>query len=73
MAARKHWSPNEDAYLRQHAGIKSFADIGAALNRSADSVHGRSRKLGLAAGWALAQITPDWLFDRLLGKRDCDE
>lgn len=47
MAARKPWSPNEDAYLRQHVGIKSFADIGAALSRSADSVHGRSRKLGL--------------------------
>lgn len=29
--------------------------------------------VGLATGWALAQITPDWLFDRLLGKRDRDE
>lgn len=29
--------------------------------------------VGLITGWALAQITPDWLFDRLLGKRDRDE
>lgn len=29
--------------------------------------------VGLATGWALAQITPDWLFDRLLGKRGRDE
>ena len=47
MAARKAWSQTEDEYLRLYVGLKSFADIGAALGRSADSAHGRSRKLGL--------------------------
>ena len=29
--------------------------------------------VGLLTGWALAQIVPVDLFDRLLGKRDRDE
>jgi len=44
------WLPHEDAYLIQHAGIKTLAVIAKDLRRSYQSVRGRlSRNIGITA------------------------
>jgi hypothetical protein len=48
---RRLWTRDEDDALRSLVGTCSYARIGDAIGRSASSVHGRARILGLHNNW----------------------
>lgn len=47
MAARRPWSKEEDQYLKRNAGYRSVQVMADKLGRSKDSVHNRTKALGL--------------------------
>lgn len=58
----KAWSPEEDAYLRDHYRRETFEEMGAALGRSAGGVQDRCYRLELfAKKWA--QREKDYIMD----------
>lgn len=41
------WTPNEERFLRDHAGKMTASAIGAVLDRSRQAVHAKAKSLGV--------------------------
>ena len=48
--AKKAWTPEDDAVLKEHLGTMTYAEIGALLNRTDKSVKARALSLQLRGG-----------------------
>lgn len=58
--ARRPWSPDEDAYLRDHYGLLLGREIAAALDRPLAGVYNRANEIGLRRPLqARTQWTPE--------------
>lgn len=44
----KTWTPEQEAYIRQNAGVMFTKDLAFALGKGLDAVHAKARHLGIS-------------------------